>query len=96
MLKEIIGDNMVVVCNNCQAENSYNVSEKTVSFSPEFNEFENLNFECPGCHTIEIFNMNIPANDTDENFMSGDLPIGEEIQRYYVRLLMRIARPDLT
>ena len=96
MLKDIIGDNMTVVCNNCQTENIFNVSEKTVIFSPEFNEYENLSFECPGCHTIETFNMNIPVNDTDEIFESGDLPIGEEIQRYYVRLLMRIARPDLT
>lgn len=95
MLKDIIGNNMTVVCNNCKTENIFDVSEKTVSFSPEFNQFENLGFECPGCHAIETFNMNIPVNDTDENFESGDLPEDEEIQRYYVRLLMRIARPDL-
>jgi hypothetical protein len=39
--------------------------------------------------------MNIPIDDTDEPFETGDLPIEEEVQRAYVRILMRMVREDL-
>jgi hypothetical protein len=95
MLKEIIGNNMTVICNNCKTETIHDLSGITARFSPEFGEYENLSFLCPGCQSIESFNMNIPVDDTDEPFMTGDLPVDEETQRYYVRILMRIAREDL-
>jgi hypothetical protein len=60
----------------------------------EFGQYENLSFSCPGCQSSEIFNLNIPVNDIDEPFETGDLPESEEIQRYNVRLLIRTARAD--
>lgn len=95
MLKEIKGNNMTVVCNNCKTENIFNVAARKSQHLIEFDQFENLDFECPSCHSVEIFNMNIPINDTDEHFKTGDLSEGEEIQRHYVRILMRITRDDL-
>jgi hypothetical protein len=95
MLKEIQGNNMTVTCNHCQKENVFDLSQKTSTYEFEFGQYENPSFECPDCHAIEIFNVNIPLDDTDEPFETGYLPVGEEIQRHYVRLLMRMVRPDL-
>lgn len=95
MLKEITGNNMIVICNNCQIENHFDLTDRKSTFLEEFGEYENLSFECPGCHSIESFNMNIPIDDIDEPFETGDLPIDEEIQRHYVRVLMRMTRDDL-
>lgn len=95
MLKEITGNNMTVICNNCNALNVYDLTSRESVFLQEFGEYENLNFDCPFCDTIESFNMNIPINDTDEPFATGDLPIEEEVQRAYVRILMRMVREDL-
>ena len=96
MLKEIQGNNMIVLCNNCHIENSYDLNGKRSKYLFEHGQYENLSFECPGCHSIESFNMNIPINDTDESFITGDLTVNEEIQRHYVRILMRMTRDDLT
>lgn len=95
MLKEIAGNNMTVICNNCNALNVYDLTGRESVFLQEFGEYENLNFDCPFCDTIESFNMNIPIDDTDEPFETGDLPIEEEVQRAYVRILMRMVREDL-
>jgi rubredoxin len=82
-------------CNICKHEYQAVIPDITVRFLPEFGEYENLNVQCPSCNSIEVLNMNIPLDDTDEPFATGDLPIEEEIQRYYVRLLMRYVREDL-
>ena len=95
MLKSIEGNNMSVICNNCEVENQFDLEGVKSNFLNEFNEYENLSFLCPNCNAIESFNMNIPIDDIDEPFKTGDLPIQEEIQRHYVRILMRIVRDDL-
>jgi hypothetical protein len=59
----------------------------------EFNEYENINIPCD-CGSVKVLNMNIPVNDTDEPFEMGELPLKEEIQRYYLRLLIREIRED--
>jgi hypothetical protein len=94
MLKAIQGNNMTVICNNCKTETNHDLTGKSSNFSPEYGEYENLSFLCSECDSVESFNMNIPIDDTDEPFLTGVLPIEEEIQRYYVRILMRIARED--
>jgi hypothetical protein len=38
--------------------------------------------------------MNIPVNDTDEDVNTGDLPVEEEVQRHYIRILQREKRED--
>jgi hypothetical protein len=80
-----------IQCNNCQTQYESPYAPGVVlKFLEEFNAYENFASEpCPNCGTIELFNMNIPVNDTD-----GDLPANEETQRYYVRLLIRDARED--
>jgi hypothetical protein len=95
MLKEIMGNNMTVICNNCNAESIHDLTDRKSVFLDEFGEYENLSIGCPECESIEAFNMNIPLDDTDEPFSTGDLPIEEEVQRAYVRVLMRIVREDL-
>lgn len=95
MLKDITGNNMTVICNNCKAENTHDLTNRESKFVQEFGEYENLSIECPECESVEAFNMNIPLDDTDEPFATGDLPVDEEIQRAYVRILMRIVREDL-
>lgn len=95
MIKEIKGNDMIIGCNNCKQENNFNLSQKKSIFLEEFGEYENLSFKCPECQAVEFYNMNIPLDDTDEPFATGDLPIEEEVQRAYVRILMRIVREDL-
>lgn len=95
MIKEIKGNDIIIGCNNCSLENHFDVSQRKSSFREDFDEYENISFECPGCQTVEIYNMNIPIDDIDEPFETGDLPVDEEIQRAYVRILMRIIREDL-
>lgn len=95
MLLSIINQTMNLKCNRCNKEYQNSVPNTPVKYIEEFGEYENLSIQCPYCGTLEIFNMNIPPNDTDELFATGDLPLEEEIQRYYVRLLMRYVREDL-
>ncbi|WP_394136862.1 hypothetical protein [Cytobacillus oceanisediminis] len=96
MIKEVIRNQLINICGSCGFENTVNVTGKVQKFLPEFNQFENLVVECPNseCKSIEVFNMNIPVNDTDEPFKTGELPLNEEIQRYYLRLLIREIRED--
>lgn len=95
MLESIIDRIMFLSCNVCKQRHQALIPNRTIRFLEEFGEYENLYVECPNCQTIEVFNMNIPVNDTDEPLATGDLPIEEEVQRYYVRLLMRYVREDL-
>ncbi|KQB91875.1 hypothetical protein GEPA3_3014 [Geobacillus sp. PA-3] len=95
VLKSLIGQTMTIRCAFCQTEYKTKVPQKNARFLPEFNQFENVSVQCPKCGAIEIFNMNIPPDDTGEPFQTGELPLEEEIQRYYVRLLMRYVREDL-
>lgn len=94
MLKSIIDNTAEVHCNSCSNVIYFDLTNVELKYSEEFGEYENFAVECGICNTAEIFNMNIPVNDTDEPFATGDLPTEEEIQRYYVRLLQRIVRED--
>lgn len=95
MLKSVVRNTMSLKCDICGHEFEKPVPNISLRFLSEFNEYENLAVQCPNCNGYEIFNMNIPPDDTDEPFRTGDLPLREEIQRYYVRLLMRHVRKDL-
>jgi hypothetical protein len=96
MIKEVIRNQLINICGSCGFENTVNVTGKVQKFLLEFNQFENLVVECPNseCKSIEVFNMNIPVNDTDEPFKTGELPLHEEIQRHYLRVLIREIRED--
>jgi hypothetical protein len=96
MIKGMINNQLINICGHCGFENTIDVSGKIQKYLPEFNQYENLVVECPNseCKSIEVFNMNIPVNDTDEPFVTGELPLIEEIQRYYLRLLIREIRED--
>lgn len=93
MLKGISGTKMTTVCNFCGHEQTTNL-DGVVLRKNELDEYDNLNVVCPNCGSGEVFNLNIPADDIDEPFQTGDLPTEEEIQRYYVRYLMRLVRQD--
>lgn len=98
MLKNILigKPTLNVECNNCSTiyESPY-APGLVKKFLNEYSQFENLISEpCPNCETVEVFNMNIPVDDTDEPFATGDLPVVEEVQRYYMRLLIREVRED--
>jgi hypothetical protein len=93
MLKGVNGTNIIHTCNSCGKENIFSTLGKKIEFSEELNEYINYPVSCE-CGAIEVFNMNIPVDDTDESFATGDLPLNEEIQRYYVRILIRLIRED--
>lgn len=95
MLKFIQGMKAVIKCPNCNNETEHNLAAKKSVFLEEFGEFDNVAFQCSHCPTAKVINMNIPVNDTDENFKTGDLPEEEEIQRHFVRIMQRMIRADL-
>ncbi|MGJ9460279.1 hypothetical protein [Oceanobacillus sp. CF4.6] len=92
MIKEIKGTSLVTVCDNCGLEKINNMVG-VIMRKNEFNEYDNLVVPCE-CGSGEVFNMNIPVNDTDEQFMTDDLEAKEEVKRYYVRVLQRLIRDD--
>ncbi|WP_026584194.1 hypothetical protein [Bacillus sp. J33] len=96
MIKKLIDKNLTIQCKTCGFENNIDVTGVNKQYIAEFEEYENLAVVCPNpeCKSIEVFNMNIPVNDTDEPFETGELPVEEEIQRYYLRLLIREIRED--
>ena len=94
MLQGIQDQTASILCNQCQTISSEDLTDRISPFLEEFLEYENFLFVCPSCGGAEIFNMNIPVNDTDEPFMTGELSEEEEIQRYYVRILIRLIRED--
>lgn len=91
MLKSIQGMDMITQC-NCGKEKTTDLTGVVIS-KGDFDQWDNLTVNCE-CGIAEAFNLNIPIDDTDEPFATGDLPTDEEIQRYYVRLLIRIVRAD--
>ena len=95
MLKAILDNKAIILCPNCNNETEHDLAGKTSVFLEEFGEWENVSFPCSHCPTVKVINMNIPTNDTDEEFKTGDLPAEEEIQRHYVRILQRLVRADL-
>lgn len=95
MLEGITGNVLWLACEKCGEKRSELLKQKIHKILEEFGEFENYMCDpCPKCGAVEGYNMNIPVNDTDEEFITGELPEKEEIQRYYVRLLMRLCRED--
>ena len=94
MLKYIRDKVLYIECNNCGHEYDESTEGKVCKFDDEFGEYENYQTMCPNCGGFEVYNVNIPVNATDEPFATGDLPLKEEIQRYYVRILIRLVRED--
>ncbi|MBN8236825.1 hypothetical protein JF544_16320 [Halobacillus kuroshimensis] len=94
MLRVIKDNQAKVKCVNCGTVTNHDVAGLEVPFLEEFSEYENVVLGCT-CGTMEVFNVNIPIDAEDENFETGELPLEEEIQRYYVRILQRLVRPDL-
>lgn len=94
MLKEVKDSQAKVECVDCGRLTSHDVTGIKVPYLEEFNEYENVVLGCT-CGTKEVFNVNIPIDAENENFETGELPLEEEVQRYYVRILQRLVRSDL-
>lgn len=90
-----IRDGVALVRCGCGHVQNVDLSGLVSVYLEEFGEYENINVACPVCNAIEVFNMNIPLNDTDEPFSTGDIPLEEECQRHYVRVMQRLLREDL-
>lgn len=93
MIKTVQGTKVGLTCQHCERDFEVDLSGAVLEFLPEFNEYENLPIQCE-CGALEVFNMNIPENDTDEPFKTGQIPINEEIQRHHIRLIQRMIRID--
>lgn len=97
MLTHIEGRTLHITCSSCLANHTEDVPLDAVfRFIPEFGEYENYKTTpCPTCGNVEVLNLNIPSDETeDEALTIVDLPIEEETQRYYIRLLQRMGRED--
>lgn len=92
MIKSIVGNIMKTECHKCGKEKEINLDGVVITKN-EFDEWENFVVECE-CGSGVVYNLNIPEDDTDEPFETGDLPVEEEIQRHYVRILQRMVRED--
>lgn len=78
-----------VHCDKCGNINNFDFSNKISQYLEEFGEYENLPMPCVNCEQIEIFNMNLEIDEKID-----DLEIIEEIQRGYVKDLIRTLRAD--
>lgn len=94
MLTSVVDKRAFVKCESCGKMTYHDLSNVTCKYSEEFGEYENLYLECPNCPTIEGFNMNLPVDELQDDLPLYEMPLNEEIQRYYVRLAMRIVRED--
>jgi hypothetical protein len=92
MLQSLTGNIMTTICDHCGDEKITDLTN-TVTGKDSLDQWECLYVPC-SCGSGQAFNMNIPVDDTDEPFATGDLPIDEEVQRYYLRLLIRMVRED--
>ena len=95
MLNQIKETVATITCDNCGTIGYLDLSEITCKFLPEFNEYENLYYICPSCESVTSYNMNLPLSELDDEIPTYEMPLEEEIQRYYVRLAMRMVREDL-
>jgi hypothetical protein len=93
MVEGLNGTVLTVRCANCNKEVRRDMVDVVSNFLPEFNQYENVVVECT-CGSLTVVNVNIPENDTDEPFETGELPLEEEIARHYVRSLQREIRAD--
>lgn len=94
MLKSFQGHTLDIECNQCKSLYQENVEGITSPFLEEHGEYENLIFRCPVCQEYEGFNLNLPMDDADEPIETYEMPLEEEVQRYYVRLLILTIRED--
>ncbi|MDL4842843.1 hypothetical protein [Aquibacillus rhizosphaerae] len=97
MIVGIKNRNVDVECDSCKHlySDKAEAPGQVKKYLEEFGEYENYIVKCPVCDYQETYNMNIPINDTDEPIATGDISEREEVQRYYVRYLMRLVREDL-
>jgi hypothetical protein len=96
LLKTFVNSTLEIKCNTCGAEFSTLIdSGYTSNFQPEFNAYTNFNSNpCPSCKSIEVFNMNIPTDETAESDAEAEMPYEEINQRHYVRQLIKAVRED--
>ncbi|SDO78776.1 hypothetical protein [Halobacillus aidingensis] len=94
-LTSIEGNIMTSLCSKCGNETTTDISNDVVG-KDEFGFWKGYRVKCQteGCPRIMFYNLNLPLDAEDEPFESGDLPLEEEVQRYYVRLLIRTVRED--
>ncbi|SEH78562.1 hypothetical protein SAMN05192559_104105 [Halobacillus karajensis] len=94
MLKGIRETVLEIECSGCGSVYYTDVNGITLKKN-EFNEYQNLALKCTDCGDYELFNVNIPIDDIEEGIETGELPVDEEVQRHYVRILQRLVRADL-
>jgi hypothetical protein len=91
LLEKIAGNNIQVICNRCGKRITEKLTEKEpLKFLEEFDELENFSVVCNHCGLIEIFNMNLP--ETDEN--DENIPEDEKEHRKKVKELAKAARKE--
>ena len=94
MLKSIQDKNLTIWC-QCGTERVESAEGVSLKFLPEFGEYQNyMSSPCPNCGIVEGYNMNLPLDELEDEIPTYEMPEEEEIQRYYVRLLIRLCRED--
>ena len=94
MIVSLMDKLLKVRCMKCEQIIETDISGMVSRYVPDFNEFENIVILCEDCGTADVLVMNIPVNDTDEDIMTGEIPVEEEIARHYLRILQREIRED--
>jgi hypothetical protein len=92
MIKSIKANTLITECRYCKTETITDLTNVVIG-KDEFGKWGNLTIKC-SCGAGKVCVLDIPVDATDEPFETGDLPLEEEIQRYYVRLLIRMIRGD--
>lgn len=93
MLTGVVGTRLEITCSGCDFVYHKDVNGLTLDKN-EFNEYQNLVTQCGKCGEYELFNMNIPLDDTGDGVKTGEISLNEEVQRHYVRVVQRLTRAD--
>lgn len=95
MIDKITGSIVSLVCNVCGHKYEKPIPQTVLKFNKEFQQYDNLSFECDKCGTIEFFNMNIEESLLPFEIIEElNIPNEEVNQRKYVIDLMKLLRED--
>lgn len=85
-IKKVEGQTIVIECDHCNDDHTIAIDNTQLKFLPEFNQYENLNLQCP-CGMTYVLNMNLPDDEYDESDL---IPDDEWHQRHIIKNIRKM------
>lgn len=92
MLLKLEGEMLISCCEGCKEISTSEINPSSIFlFEGSYTFYPN---PCKNCNLVEHYNINLSLSDIDD-VENESIPYLELNQRYYIRQLMNIVRPDL-